>query len=49
MPSLLGTKNTKDTKTRAEERNSGRKFEIYLESLNVAELGTNVANIEITI
>ena len=25
------------------------KFEIYLESLNVAELGTNVATIEITI
>ena len=33
----------------AEERNSGRKFEFYWESLNAAELGTNVANIEITI
>ena len=34
---------------RQEERNSGRKFEFYWESLNVAELGTNVANKEITI
>ena len=46
LPSLLGTKNTKETNTQAEERNSGRKFEFYWESLNVAELGTNVANIE---